>query len=600
MSQRLAHRGPDAAGIQCFESLQLGIAHRRLSIIDLSTAANQPMVFQDRYWLTFNGEIYNYLELRDELSLLGANFQTQSDAEVLLQAYHYWGPDCVHRFNGMFAFALLDLQTRMLYCARDPYGVKPFYYLNNASHFGFASEIKALLQVPSYQKCANRKAIRHFLVDAKIEQEAEGFFKAIFELLPGHTLAYQIDQQTIRIQRYYKPDKIDANLAAEKVPEALQKALRLRLRADVPIGLCLSGGLDSSSLLHLAKQAVQHEHIDGLENGLHCFTAIHESESCERRWAEQMIDASHATWHPTQLHSSNLIDALPDLIYHQDIPLVSSSTFAQSSVMKSAAAAGIKILIDGQGGDELFAGYQVFYATYLKELFWKFQWVKCFREWRNLEHSPTSKRFLITEWIKDLVSYLPKALQFQLYKRSKASYHYLRKAHVAERKRQHSLQAHLEWYCSAYELKGLLRWEDRCSMQYSIESRTPFADDLELMQVARSLKPEALIFEGWSKFALRKALDQQLPSAISWRRDKKGFSVPQTQWMLESSSFWQDLLITKANLDQSELIDQEKLLAQLPRIFASDTFAEELDFVFRYGCYLLWLERFEIRNFDAS
>jgi asparagine synthase (glutamine-hydrolysing) len=597
MNDRLEHRGPDSAGLKWFDNTAFGLAHRRLSIIDLTEKAAQPMCLNERYWLSFNGEIYNYLELRSELCALGAVFKSNSDAEVLLQAYIFWGAVCLQRFNGMWAFAIYDQEQNTLFCARDPYGVKPFYYLENQAHFGFASEIKALLAIPSYQATANKNALLTYFGLSKIEMETEGFFKGIYELQPGYTLTYDLTTQHKSITKFYLATHIGAKQAQDQFKATLENAVALRLRADVPLGFCLSGGLDSSSLLHLASKINQSKNVASLANGLHAFTAANDSPLDERKWAEQMITHTDATWHVSELNSRQLTDALPQLIYHQDIPLLSTSTFAQSSIMKSAAHQNIKILIDGQGGDELFAGYQVFYPTFFKELFWTGRWALFLREWKQLGNGPSSKKYILKEWLKDLSTYLPNKVQLFMAKKANPSLSYLRQFPIMSRQRFSSLQAHLAYYCQEYELKNLLRWEDRCSMQFSIESRTPFADDTELLQTARSLPATDLIHNGWSKYILRKALDKELPSNISWRRDKKGFSVPESVWLMESTHFWSEQIDNHCALDKSELIDHVQLQKDLARIFSHHKYADLQNFVFRYVCYLIWLKEFEIKQF---
>jgi asparagine synthase (glutamine-hydrolysing) len=598
MSAKLIHRGPDGHGLYWYANASFGLAHRRLSIIDLSAAAAQPMQLNERYCLSFNGEIYNYLELRTELSALGATFQSYSDAEVLLQSYHFWGAQCLQRFNGMWAFAIYDQQKNTLFCARDPYGVKPFYYLDNTAHFGFASEIKALLDIPSYEATANTAALLTYFGLSKIEIQSEGFFKGIHELQPGHTLTYDLTTQQKSIEKYYLTTHIETKKAQNEFKTQLENAVALRLRADVPLGFCLSGGLDSSSLLHIAAKINQSSNVTALANGLHAFTAANDSPLDERKWAEQMIAHTNANWHVSELNSQQLIDALPQLIYHQDIPLLSTSTFAQSSVMKSAAEHNIKILIDGQGGDELFAGYQIFYPTFFKELLRTGRWALFLREWKQLGNSPSSKKYIIKEWLKDLISFLPVKAQIAIAKKTNPSFTYLRQVPTLNRKRFVSLQAHLASYCHEHELKSLLRWEDRCSMQYSIESRTPFADDAELLQTARSLQAKDLIHNGWSKFILRKALDKELPNAISWRRDKKGFSVPESDWLMQTAHFWKTQIETYAHLDKSSLIDTQQLNKDLHQIFSAAKYADLQNFVFRYVCYLLWLKEFNIKKFS--
>lgn len=597
MNLKLAHRGPDGSGLEWMTDANFGLAHRRLAIIDLTVAGAQPMSVDGRYWLSFNGEIYNYLELRKELEILGVGFKSSSDAEVLLQAYIHWGEECLGLFNGMWSFVIFDNLEKTLFCARDPYGVKPFYYLNNPEHFGFASEIKALLCIPSYEVIANNQAIIDFFAHQKIERNEEGFFKHIKELLPGHKLHYKLSTQQLNISRYYNANIGLKNSTLNEVKRSLKNAVTLRLRADVPLGFCLSGGLDSSTLLHLAYQIQKEADVASLPTGLHAFTAVHDSPLDERAWAEKMVNHTGSNWHQTHLDSTKLLSALPELIYHQDIPLLSTSTFAQSSVMKKAKAKGIKILIDGQGGDELFAGYQVFYPTFFKELFWKGHWIKMIRELKHLQNSPSSIKYIFKEWAKDVISMLPPIFQQKISALQHPQQKYLTRVSLDKRRRFSKVQDHLAYYCQEHELKSLLRWEDRCSMQFSIESRTPFSDDLHLIQQARSLKTEDLIQDGWSKYTLRKVLEGEIPKQITWRRDKKGFSVPETKWLMETSAFWTDFIEEKSVLDKSGVVDIGQLRTDLPRIFSSSVFAREQNFVFRYVCYLIWIEQFKIEHF---
>jgi len=451
----------------------------------------------------------------------------------------------------------------------------------------------------SLSTLANKKAIQTFFADRLIETEEEGFFKGIYELLPGHALYYDLNAKKKSIFKYENGETIAPQLAQEQLNIALKNAISLRLRADVPIGFCLSGGLDSSSILYLANEIKQERQIGSLQHGLHAFTAAHQSEQDERSWAAQMVKATEAQWHISELDSRQLTESIQQIIYHQDIPLLSTSTFAQSSVMKSAAAQHIKILIDGQGGDELFAGYQVFYPTFFKELFWSGRWRLFYKEWSGLDNSPTSKKYIVKEWLKDVFSYLPSGIQHQIAKKQKnETWQYLTNKTTVKRKRQRTLQGHLADFCRGHQLKGLLRWEDRCAMQYSIESRTPFADDQDLIRIARSLPSTDLIQNGWSKFILRNALDNQLPKEISWRKDKKGFSVPESKWLMQSADFWINTIKEKAHLDKSDLVNKSTLVQDLQAIFEKPQRGLSQNFAFRYACYLIWLETFEIKSFS--
>ncbi len=596
MSLKLAHRGPDGAGLKVFDKERLGLAHRRLAIIDLSAAANQPMFLDDRFCLVFNGEIYNYLELKEYLSGQGLVFTTHSDAEVLLQAYHFWGTSCLEHLDGMWSFCIFDRQNQTLFCARDPFGVKPFYYVNTPAHFGFASEIKSLLCIPSYKAQVNPKAIADFLANAQIETAEEGFFRGIFELPPGHYLSYSVNVQEFKIAPY----QWNQDMPFVDTREALNEAVMRRLRADVPIGFCLSGGLDSSSLLAISKAIQNKTAVESLANGITAFTAVHQSPLDERSWAEKMVNLTQVKWIQQEVTAEGLVASLENLIYHQDIPLLSSSTYAQSAVMRAAAGQRIKILLDGQGGDELFAGYQVFYPTYLKELLFKGKLNKFYQEWRFLDNSPTDKKYILKEWSLDFLSLLPTQLTRGFFKRKKIALQYLKEAELPKRKRFRSLQKHLQDYREGAALKGLLRWEDRCSMQYSIESRTPFADAMFLIKAIENVSPDQLIKNGWSKYELRIATQDILDPAITWRKDKKGFSVPQAQWMYQTQTFWIDILHAKKDLDPLQIVDWQKLLEDAPTILGTEHESPAKDFLFRCCSYLIWLDVFKLGKLPAS
>ena len=596
MSQKLAHRGPDGAGLHIYENEKIGLAHRRLAIIDLTDAAAQPMFLDDRYCMVFNGEIYNYLEIKEFLIDQGLIFTTNSDAEVLLKAYHFWGTACLEQLDGMWAFCIFDRQKQTLFCARDPFGVKPFYYVNTSEHFGFASEIKSLLCIPSYKAEVNPKAIADFLANAQIEVETEGFFKGVFELPPGHFMSYTLKNQDFKIAPY----KRNQAMPYTDTREALYEAVKRRLRADVPIGFCLSGGLDSSTLLAISKDIQNKAAVESLADGITAITAVNDSPLDERVWAQKMVANSKVSWIQQEVNAINLIASLQQIIYHQDIPLLSSSTYAQSAVMKAAAAQHIKILLDGQGGDELFAGYQVFYPTYLKELVLKGKFSQFIKEWQQLDNSPTSKKYIMKEWGLDFLSLLPTTLTRRFFQRKKMAYQYVRHFNIPKRKRYTSLQKHLRDYREGSALKGLLRWEDRCSMQYSIESRTPFADAMFLVKEVEHLKPEKLINNGWSKHALRTSMQGILPSEITWRKDKKGFSVPQAKWMHQTSAYWLEILDAKMQRDPLQIVDWQRLRNDAPTILATEQESPAKDFLFRCCNYLIWLDVFNLGKVPAS
>jgi len=647
MNDKLRHRGPDDEGFTLFHEekatcfsgqdtpassltsnlafapklhidsalehpVHIGFGHRRLAIIDLSTGGHQPMCLQEnqRIWITLNGEIYNYIELREELRSLGYTFYTESDVEVVLVAYQHWGTDCLTHFNGMWSFVLYDLDKNLLFGSRDRFGVKPLYYLKNDQHFAFASEHKALLEVPSYQPAVNVDALLPFLLYGQVEMQSEGFFKDLYELSPGHFFTFDLSKSHLDIQAYFELNIKQTNpafqresfeQATQQTKELIKQAVRIRFRSDVPIGFCLSGGLDSSTIVCTAAELAKEESISSLKNGIKTFTASNDSPLDESDWAKQIIDHTQAEWHNVHVDSSTLVEDIQKLIYFQDIPLATTSTYAQNRVMRAAHEQGISILIDGQGGDELYAGYQTFYYSYFNQLFQSFQWKTLWKECRSLENSPVTLKELGAAFIKIKLSKTSVRFREIVSKKWKSETTLITPTFLHAKAtqlqfqgefRSESLNQRLKRYCTETYLKSLLRWEDRCSMQYSIESRTPFSDDINLIQHAFSLPANYKIKNGWSKYILRESIKGLVPESIRLRKDKKGFSIPQNKWLMEQESEFFDLFQSLKHLDVHELIQKELIESNWKEFFSDLRYAKQQDLIFRYVCYLSWLKQF--------
>lgn len=647
MNDKLKHRGPDDEGFtlfhngdaRCFagqdtpsssltsnlpyapkanietalkHSVQIGFGHRRLAIIDLSAGGHQPMCLQEneRIWITLNGEIYNYIELREELQSYGFVFHTESDVEVVLLAYQHWGTDCLAHFNGMWSFVLYDMDKNQLFGARDRFGVKPLYYLQNEQHFAFASEQKALLEVPSYTRAVNLDAMLPFLLYGQVELQSEGFFKDLYELKPGHFFTFDLSNSKLKIERYfelYASNKNQAFHAAsfeetkKLTRQMIKDAVRIRFRSDVPIGFCLSGGLDSSTIVCTAAEIVKEESISSLKNGIKTFTASNDSPMDESNWAKQIVDHTKAEWYNVKVDSKKLVEDIQQLIYFQDIPLATTSTYAQSRVMRAAHEQGISILIDGQGGDELYAGYQTFYYSYFNQLFTYFEWKTLFNEVRSLKNSPVTLKELFTAFLKINLSKFPAKIRALLSRKWKSetnliSPEFLRsnakKVQFHGEFRSDSLNQRLKSYCTETYLKGLLRWEDRCSMHYSIESRTPFSDDINLITSAFVFPANYKIKNGWSKYILRECIQGLVPESIRLRKDKKGFSIPQNKWLMEQESAFFELFQSLKHLDANDFVKKELVESNWKVFFSDLKHSKEQDLIFRYICYLSWLKQF--------
>jgi asparagine synthase (glutamine-hydrolysing) len=647
MNDKLQHRGPDDEGFTLFydekatcfagkdtpksslnsnhpyapkshidsaikQSVHIGFGHRRLAIIDLSAGGHQPMCLQNnqRIWITLNGEIYNYIELREELRSFGYTFHTESDVEVVLVAYQHWQMECLTHFNGMWSFVLYDIDKNLLFGARDRFGVKPLYYLHNEKHFAFASEQKSLLEVPSYKPEVNLDAMLPFLLYGQVELQSEGFFKELYELKPAHFFTFDLSKVQLEIQSYFELNvqqnnpafqKESFEQATQKTKDLIKQAVRIRFRSDVPIGFCLSGGLDSSTIVCTAAQIIKEESISSLKHGIKTFTASNDSPLDESKWAKQIINYTKAEWHDVKVDSRTLVEDIQKLIYYQDIPLASTSTYAQSRVMRAAHDHGISILIDGQGGDELYAGYQTFYYSYLNQLFTSFQWKTLFKEARSLENSPVTLKELGTAFIKIKLSKTSARIREIVSKKWKSETKlitpFFLHANATQLQfhgefRSESLNQRLKSYCTETYLKSLLRWEDRCSMQYSIESRTPFSDDINLINQAFSLSANYKIKNGWSKYLLRESIKGLVPESIRLRKDKKGFSIPQNKWLMEQETAFFDLFQSLKHLDVYDFVQKELIESNWKVFFSDLKHAKEQDLIFRYVCYLIWLKQF--------
>jgi asparagine synthase (glutamine-hydrolysing) len=381
----------------------------------------------------------------------------------------------------------------------------------------------------------------------------------------------------------------------------IKDAVRIRFRSDVPIGFCLSGGLDSSTIVCTAAEIAKEESISSLKNGIKTFTASNDSPLDESSWAKQIVDHTKAEWHNVKVDSKTLVEDIQQLIYFQDIPLATTSTYAQSRVMRAAHEQGISILIDGQGGDELYAGYQTFYYSYFNQLFTSFQWRIFSKELRSLENSPVTLKELCAVFLKINLSKFPAKIRASLSKKWKSetnliSPEFLRynakKVQFHGEFRSDSLNERLKSYCTETYLKGLLRWEDRCSMHYSIESRTPFSDDINLITSAFVFPANYKIKNGWSKYILRESIKGLVPESIRLRTDKKGFSIPQNKWLMEQESAFFELFQSLKHLDANDLVQKELIESNWKAFFSDLKHSKEQDLIFRYVCYLSWLKQF--------
>lgn len=521
----IKHRGPNDEGL--FINRNIALGHTRLSILDLSSAGHQPMYDRSgRYCIIHNGEIYNYLELKKELSSK-YNFITRTDTEVILYAYQEWGTKCLNRFNGMFAFAIYDMKTRTLFLARDRFGIKPMYYYYDKDRFIFASEITSILRVVPQEKIPNNPIIFDYLVYNRTDQYNETFFKNIKRLNHGHYAL--IKEGNVSFKQWYNlREHINSSFSsAEEFRNILIDSIRLRLRSDVPVGICLSGGLDSSSITSILTTILK-------KNDLQTFSAVYGKgrvgdESDYIGLYQNTVSTMHKTFPTAQA----LYDDLSLFVKCHGEPIPSTSPYAQFKVMELAKD-NVKVLLDGQGGDELLAGYHYFFGNYFKELLLKGHLLKLLGESYYYYHNHHSlfgikslAFYLLPNWLKFRTKLLGRNyLKKDFYEQERKNTRLLETLFDA-RFLQNALLNHFE-----YKLEHLLKWEDRNSMWFSLESRVPFLDH-RLVERTLSLPAEKIIAKGMTKCILRESMKGILPEQIRLRKDKIGFMTPESEWFRE-------------------------------------------------------------------
>lgn len=634
MNQLIRHRGPDDNGGVAFldgKSFPIGyqdsvskdesvsylnfqssldyssatswLGHRRLSILDLSPLGHCPMSsLNDRYWITYNGEIYNYLEIRAELLELGVVFKTNTDTEVVLQAYIYWGEKCVDQFNGMWAFVIFDNDNQTLFGSRDRFGVKPFYYSLTDKVFSFSSEQKALVESGVVAKKVNKKAVYDFLAFTQIEHEKESFFQGVIELLPGFSFSFSLQKWELQSYRYYhlqtenEIEEIDASkekFFIEEVQELFKRSIDLRLRSDVKVGACLSGGIDSSAI-------VGQMAFNGQE-AIHTFTgSSHEKELDETHFSDLVVQKYGAFSKVVTPTSNELLADFEELIYCQDIPLFSSSTYAQWRVLKMAKEEGVKVVLDGQGGDELFAGYLPYHLNLWMDLLKNGQFSRLKKELSGYGSLQTGVQFFIKQYLrfyglKKLPNSLFKALLQKFYSEHQYIQEDLKSTFSGDSFRNYqsnlptSLNGMLKYEFDNTRLKSYLKCEDRCSMWHSVEARTPFADDLPLIEKVFSIPGNYKIKKGVKKFLLREATKQVLPEEIYNRKDKMGYVTPNNLWIKQIKSELKEYFTS----DLEEYFNMEQLLADYDQFF-DQTHMEENQSMFKFIAFAIWKKKYKM------
>ncbi|MGZ5133810.1 MAG: asparagine synthase (glutamine-hydrolyzing) [Flavitalea sp.] len=542
MTAAVAHRGPDGESFWNNDSGKVSFGHRRLAIIDLSENGKQAMHYENRYTIIYNGEIYNYVEIREQLKLKGYRFETHSDTEVILAAYSCFKESCLELFDGMFAFAIWDEDQQSFFAARDRFGEKPFYYffddLNN--RLCFASEIKALT-AGGVTTTVRSDMLLAYLSLGSVDDPTDGeatFYNQIKQIPAAHFLLYDLVKKKIDIKRYWALNKENQVSISEE--EAIETFTRLfttsvtrRLRSDVPLGTSLSGGLDSSAL-----SAIINNHVNPPIHRKTFSSVFPGFARDESRYIKKVTDTFQLENYSVSPTVEEFTNDFEKLLFHHEYPISSASVYLQYRVFELAKKHNVKVLLDGQGADEILAGYTRYIHWFLQELldqnkFSEFKYQrKTLQEnqvpfkwgWKNYvaaKFPEVPKTFLENKQVKSIESNNDLDVDFvkEYFNRS-----FIYKPAVSK------LNDLLYFTTCEYGLTELLRYADRNSMAHGREVRLPFLNH-ELVEFIFSLPSNYKIHRGWTKWILRKSIEDKLPAQIVWRKDKIGFEPPQKSWM---------------------------------------------------------------------
>jgi asparagine synthase (glutamine-hydrolysing) len=553
MGNAIAHRGPDHDGYYTNES-GIGFCHRRLSIIDLSAKGNQPMADDDEtIWLVFNGEIYNYKELREDLIKKGYVFKSKTDTEVIIKCYEEYGIDCVKRFNGMFVISLWDTKNKRFFAARDRIGIKPFYYYSNGNMFVFASEIKSILVHPEIVKQPNDNAITNYLLfDNPIDNQT--WFKNIYSLDPGSYLI--IEDNKLKTGKYWNIEfDIDYsrsyNSFKEELRETVIDSVRSHWQSDVPVGAHLSGGVDSSTIVSIASKV--------LKNDLHTFSSAFDlgKEFDERKEIDIVTKDSKTHHHQISIQAQDLKNNLSKIIYHMDEPVVGPAILPMYRISELVKNSGVTVVNGGQGVDEMFGGYKPYFSLAA----------------RNLLSNYNQKSFPVSELLY-LPSYLYKGGTvnrfFDKFKKSNIKYNWIKEKNTFEKtiegykilQNETSKLNSFEkssYVSMRYYLPALLHQEDRMSMAWSIESRVPMLDN-RIIDLSLKIPSWYKVSKGMSKSIFRESVRGIVPDPILDNKIKRGYPTPTSVWFGNDLYDYMHTLFTSQNFAAKKYVHTDVLI----------------------------------------
>jgi len=604
LNDRLRHRGPDDEGylvysegssnslsgensskdldlasIESFsEKVEIALAHRRLSIIDTSSDSHQPMS-RERYHIVYNGAVYNFKELRQELQDLGHHFETTGDTEVVLRSYIQWGNDCVYHFNGMWAFVVFDEENKKFFGSRDITGVKPMYFINDDAQFAFASEAFPLAKTFKKEQI-NQHQVVDFLIRGNQESGEESMFKGIFELKPAHSFEFNGELRTWKYYEHHCADGAYDEKAKEDLKKALQESVSKHLIADVPVGTCLSGGIDSSAIVGMVAGHQKRSDIEAFSS-IFPNTDIDESD-----YAKSVVDHWGIGWNKTEPQGADFIQNLEELHRIQDFPLISSSTFAQYEVMRLAREKGVKVLLDGQGADELFGGYPQYRLAWINQI----RTESAFKYLKNIASVNLFKelirnnirRKVLNDPAKHQALILKRYPELQLIDTDILEAYFKNVEAINDDPFFEDANENLAQDYFGEHLKNLLRYEDRNSMHFGIESRTPYADDRKLMDLCFQVSADEKFKTLPLKKILRDISKDLIPEKVFSRRDKMGFVAPHNQWVSENFEEFKSYFSSETQIFRSNIVDCELRLL-MPQSGSAENYRS-----FRYLSTRIW------------
>jgi asparagine synthase (glutamine-hydrolysing) len=540
MTDIISHRGPDGEGHYLYENIAFG--HRRLSIVDLSDAGSQPMHYLDRYTIIYNGEVYNYVELKEELSKNGYHFKNQTDTEVIIAAYDLWGVECLNKFNGMWAFVLLDKQNEELFISRDRFGIKPLYIFQDNENFIFSSEIKSILKHPSVKIKPNMQYLSNYLKNGPREYISETAFENITRFPFSSYSKFKINQSFTKFKTKefwrIKPNlsvekfcPIKAEQYAQQYYDLLSDAVRLRLRTDVKVGSALSGGLDSSSIVYLVNQQLREM---GKEDLQETFSSVYKSDSTqdcdESDYIDLLAEKLNVNSNQIEPKEIDIPTELEKMIWYMENPPESTCMSAWHT-FKKVREKKVVATLDGQGADEQLAGYLSYIHVHLTSL----TLLDFYKEFRHFLKIPGAKKQICIAFLLN---------HFKLIFGERLLKKFVKKVKGIDL--EFNLNKKLAKDLNT-SLINLIHYSDHISMGHSIESRMPFMD-YRLVEFLASVPATYKMHNGWPKYLARLAFDKKLPNEICWRKDKLGWPEPENFWLKGGLKNWFIQRVTSSSI----------------------------------------------------